>query len=109
MSSRSKTRSIFISGRRWSTTTTTCSWSSSTIEQLTILATIFLPLTFITGFFGQNFEWLVRHISSDAAFIVYGLGGLVVPLVLLFLWLRRRMPREESGAAVGEPAGAGQR
>jgi magnesium transporter len=63
---------------------------NATMEQLTILATVFLPLTFITGFFGQNFAWLIRHISSDAAFAVYGVGGLVVPLALLFLWLRHR-------------------
>src|SRR5207244_6997101 len=39
---------------------------NATIEQLTILATVFLPLTFVTGFFGQNFAWLVRHLDGFA-------------------------------------------
>jgi magnesium transporter len=68
---------------------------NATIEQLTILATIFLPLTFITGFFGQNFAWLVGHINSLAAFLLYGLGGLVLPMVLLFWWLRYRKPQKD--------------
>jgi magnesium transporter len=75
---------------------------NTTIEQLTILATVFLPLTFITGFFGQNFAWLIRHISSDTAFLVYGIGGMLVPLALLFLWLRRNRTKPDTGTVAGQ-------
>jgi magnesium transporter len=68
---------------------------NATIEQLTILATIFLPLTFVTGFFGQNFAWLVGHINSLAAFLIYGLGCLALPMVSLFWWLRHRKPQKD--------------
>jgi magnesium transporter len=56
---------------------------STTMEQLTVLATVFLPLTFVTGFFGQNFGWLVDHIRSRDAFLGFGIGSLVVPTVIL--------------------------
>ena len=58
-------------------------------KQLTVVATIFLPLSFIVGFFGQNFKWLVTGIDSAAAFFLLGVGSLVLSVVGLLAWFRR--------------------
>jgi magnesium transporter len=58
-------------------------------KQLTVVATIFLPLSFVVGFFGQNFKWLVVHIDSAESFFVLGIGSLVLSVVGLLVWFRR--------------------
>ena len=60
--------------------------------RLTILATFFVIATLVTGFFGQNFGWLVDSIDSERDFWVYGVGGLAVPLLTfgVLVWWRRR-------------------
>lgn len=58
-------------------------------KQLTVVATIFLPLTFVTGFFGQNFGTLVRHINTPWAFWGYGVGSMILSALAL-LWFFRR-------------------
>jgi magnesium transporter len=57
-------------------------------KQLTVVATIFLPLSFVVGFFGQNFGWMVRNINSAPDFWVIGGGSMVVSLIVLIAWLR---------------------
>jgi magnesium transporter len=58
-------------------------------KQLTVVATIFLPLSFIVGFFGQNFKWMVEGIGSEADFLVLGVGSLVLSVIGLLAWFRR--------------------
>jgi magnesium transporter len=59
-------------------------------KQLTIIATIFLPLTYITGFFGQNFGWMVNHITDGREFLWLGIGAQLVTLGLLVLYFKRK-------------------
>lgn len=58
-------------------------------KQLTVVATVFLPLSFLVGFFGQNFKWLIVNIDSAAAFWVLGMGSLVLSVIVLLIWFRR--------------------
>jgi magnesium transporter len=60
------------------------------MKQLTVIATIFLPLTFLTGFFGQNFAFLVRNIDSALDFWLLSIGGVVLSCALLGLYFWRK-------------------
>ncbi len=59
-------------------------------KQLTIIATIFLPLTYVTGFFGQNFGFMVNGIAGPGIFWYLGVGSQVFTLIVLFVFFRSR-------------------
>jgi magnesium transporter len=63
---------------------------NETIYWLTVVATIFLPLTFVTGFFGMNFGWMIRNINTPVAFVFLGIGTPLLGVVLTLLLVRRR-------------------
>jgi magnesium transporter len=59
--------------------------------RITIGGTIFVLYTVVTGFFGQNFGWLVDNIDTRRDFLLYGVSALVVPTVVLLtlFWVKR--------------------
>jgi magnesium transporter len=60
--------------------------------RLTIGGTFFLIWTLVTGFFGQNFGWLVRNIDTRHDFYLYGVSSLVIPTLIVgtLFWVKRK-------------------
>ena len=63
---------------------------NETIYWLTVVATVFLPLTFVTGFFGMNFAWMIDRLDTALAFVLLGIGAPILGAVLTVLAVRRR-------------------
>ncbi len=80
---------------------------NETMYWLTVVATIFLPLTFATGFFGMNFAWLVQRINTPAAFLLLGVGiPALMTLLTYFLIQRRGTPVQRDPNSVERAVGA---
>jgi len=63
--------------------------TNEVMRTLSVVATIMLPLTFVTGLFGMNVP--VPGQESSGQFFFYGIVGgmLVVTLVMVFIFRRR--------------------
>ncbi|MFD4137151.1 CorA family divalent cation transporter [Streptomyces goshikiensis] len=76
------------------------------INKLAIASVIFLPLSFLTGFFGMNFSYLSNNLSSEKTFLWLGIGMQVCALavamyVVLYRthWRQLRDGRSHDSAA----------
>jgi len=62
------------------------------MKTLTVITTIFMPLTFVTGFFGMNFfesHGTLREWTNNPVFYITLAGMLILPF-LMYIWMRRR-------------------
>jgi magnesium transporter len=60
-------------------------------RQLAAVATVFLPITFVVGFFGMNFDVLVADLERGwPVFLLLGVALNVICIVVTLWWLGRR-------------------
>lgn len=61
-------------------------WQGNRINSLTVVTIVFLPASFLTGYFGMNFNWMVDQLGSLAMYLIFGVG-LMIALVILCVFI----------------------
>ncbi len=63
--------------------------TNAVLKIVAVFSSVFLPLTFITGIFGMNFEFMpLLHSPRGFAVIVTGMVGIVSIMLAIFRWQR---------------------
>jgi magnesium transporter len=62
---------------------------NQTTKALTVIASLFLPLSFLTGFFGMNFAFLTQVLLTPYTAFAFGIGTMLIAIAIQ-LWLFRR-------------------
>lgn len=62
--------------------------SNDVMKLLTIFSAFFLPLTFIVGIYGMNFDYMPELRWAYGYY--YALGGMIMISLIIFLWFRRK-------------------
>ena len=60
------------------------------INRLAVVSIIFLPISFLTGFFGMNFNWMAERFSSGWSFLLLGAALPVACAGITVAWLKRK-------------------
>ncbi len=63
---------------------------NSTTKALTVVASLFLPLSFLTGFYGMNFVYLTSKLETPYAAFAVGVGTMVAATLIQLYFFRRR-------------------
>jgi len=63
---------------------------NETTKALTVIASLFLPLSFLTGFYGMNFAYLVNVVESPVIALVIGIATMVVATFIQLYFFKRR-------------------
>jgi magnesium transporter len=59
------------------------------MKVLTIIATIFIPITFVAGIYGMNFEFMPELKWRGGYFMVWGLFGVITAVMLVYFKWRK--------------------
>ena len=63
---------------------------NQTTKALTVIASLFLPLSFLTGFYGMNFSYLTTVLEAPYWTFAVGVGTMLISIGIQLYFFRRR-------------------